>query len=281
MALLEFLDDKPVRPPIQIFATDLSDQTALEKARAGVYPESIEADVSPERLRRFFQREDHVYRIDKAIRDMCVFARQNVAADPPFSHLDLISCRNVLIYLATPLQKRVLPTFHYALNRPGFLVLGRAETVGEHTDLFELVDRAHKIYAKKATATAARPRTSRPTDYKAASRWPPADGRPARRHAARLPAGGRPRSCSAATPRPACWSTRTSTSSSSAGGPARTSSRRRASRPPTCSRWPARACSSSCATPSIEARKQRADRSAATTCACATDGERPGGRRLR
>ena len=132
IALLEFFDDKPIRPPIQIFATDLSDRTALDKARAGIYPESIEGEVSPERLRRFFKREDHVYRIDKSIRDMCVFARQNVTADPPFSHLDLISCRNVLIYLAPPLQKRVLPTFHYALNAPGFLVLGTAETVGDN-----------------------------------------------------------------------------------------------------------------------------------------------------
>jgi two-component system CheB/CheR fusion protein len=155
MTLLEFYDDKPARPPIQIFATDLSDQTSLEKARAGAYPESIEAEVAPERLCRFFRKEDHLYRIDKTIRDMCVFARQNVTADPPFSHLDLISCRNVLIYLATPLQKRVLPTFHYALNVPGFLVLGTAETVGEHTDMFEQVDRSNKIYSKKATASRA------------------------------------------------------------------------------------------------------------------------------
>jgi len=153
IALLEFLDDRPVRPPIEIFATDLADQTALDKARAGVYLDSIEAEVSPERLRRFFRLEDHHYRIEKSIREMCVFARQNVASDPPFSHLDLISCRNVLIYLATPLQKRVLPTFHFALNSPGFLVLGSAETVGDQTDLFELVERTHKIYAKKATAS--------------------------------------------------------------------------------------------------------------------------------
>ncbi|HEV7669739.1 MAG TPA: chemotaxis protein CheB [Thermoanaerobaculia bacterium] len=150
ITLLEFFDDKPIRPPIQIFATDLTDQTALDKARAGVYPESIEAEVSPERLRRFFTRQDHAYRIDKSIRDSCVFARQNVAADPPFSHLDMISCRNVLIYLATPLQKRVLPTFHYALNVPGYLVLGTAESIGDHTELFEPVDRGFKIYAKKA-----------------------------------------------------------------------------------------------------------------------------------
>ncbi len=104
-------------------------------------------------MRRFFRKEDHVYRIDKTIREMCIFARQNVTADPPFSHLDLISCRNVMIYLSTPLQKRVLSTFHYALNAPGFLVLGTAESVGETSDLFELVDRTHKIYAKKATVS--------------------------------------------------------------------------------------------------------------------------------
>jgi len=162
ISLLEFMDGMDRRPTIQIFATDLSDQTALDRARAGRYPESIEAEVSAERLRRFFRREDHVYRIDKSIRDMCVFARQNVAADPPFSHLDLISCRNVLIYLATPLQRRVLPTFHYALNPHGFLVLGSAETVGDHLDLFEPVDRANKIYAKKSTAS--RPTIAFPAD---------------------------------------------------------------------------------------------------------------------
>jgi two-component system CheB/CheR fusion protein len=155
MALLEFLDDSPGRPRIQIFATDLADDTALEKARAGIYPESIESEVSPERLKRFFQREDHVYRIDKSIRDMCVFARHNVAADPPFSHMDLISCRNVLIYLSTALQKRVLPTFHYALNSVGFLVLGSAESVGDHVDLFETVDRTHRVFAKRAHASRA------------------------------------------------------------------------------------------------------------------------------
>jgi two-component system CheB/CheR fusion protein len=152
MALWEFFDDKLIRPPFQIFATDLSDQASLEKARFGLYPESIEAEVSPERLRRFFKREDHVFRIDKSIRDACVFARQNLAADPPFSHVDLISCRNVLIYMATPLQRRVVPILHYALNVPGFLVLGNAETVGEFTNLFEMVDRTNKIYIKKAAS---------------------------------------------------------------------------------------------------------------------------------
>jgi two-component system CheB/CheR fusion protein len=90
MALLEFLDDKPVQPPIQIFATDLSEAVSLQKARAGLYPDSIEADVSPERLRRFFQRENSHYRVSKSVREMVVFARQNVAADPPFSRVDLV-----------------------------------------------------------------------------------------------------------------------------------------------------------------------------------------------
>jgi two-component system CheB/CheR fusion protein len=149
MSLLEYFDDKPRRPPIQIFATDISEPTSLDKARAGIYPDNIEAEVSPERLRRFFQKEDHHYRIDKSIRDLCVFARQNLTVDPPFSHVDLVSCRNVLIYLSLPLQKRVLPTFHYALNSPGFLVLGSSESIGDHTDLFEGTDRLNKIYAKK------------------------------------------------------------------------------------------------------------------------------------
>jgi two-component system CheB/CheR fusion protein len=153
MVLWEFFDDKPIRPLIQVFATDLSDQFALEKARAGLYPESIEAEVSAERLRRFFKREDHLYRIDKSIRDACIFARQNIAVDPPFSHVDLISCRNVLIYMAPALQKRILPIFHYALSVPGYLVLGSAETVGEFGDLFEIVDRANKIFVKRQPNT--------------------------------------------------------------------------------------------------------------------------------
>jgi two-component system, chemotaxis family, CheB/CheR fusion protein len=149
MSLVEFFDDKPSRPPLQIFATDICDSTILDKARAGIYPDSIEAEVSPERLRRFFQKEDHIYRVEKPIRDMCIFARQNLAADPPFLHVDLVSCRNVLIYLSTLLQKRVLPTFHYALNQPGFLLLGGSETIGELGDLFQFMEHTHRIYERK------------------------------------------------------------------------------------------------------------------------------------
>ena len=149
MALIEFYDNQAVRPAIQIFATDLSEQTALDKARAGVYPVTIETEVTPERLQRFFRREDNHYRIDQAVRDCCVFARHNLIADPPFSHIDMISCRNVLIYLSSPLQRRILPTFHYALNVPGFLVLGVAETIGDSADLFDQVDRTYRIFSRR------------------------------------------------------------------------------------------------------------------------------------
>ncbi|HEX9276046.1 MAG TPA: chemotaxis protein CheB, partial [Casimicrobiaceae bacterium] len=156
MALLEFLEDKPGRPGIQMFATDLS-EPLLQRARDGVYPENIEAEVTPERLRRFFTRQDNQYRVSKAIREMCLFAKQNVAADPPFSRVDLISCRNLLIYLAPALQKRVIPTFHYALNPNGFLLLGASETIGAFSDLFAPVDREHRIYCRKTSTARAYP----------------------------------------------------------------------------------------------------------------------------
>src|SRR5262249_59156336 len=125
------------------------------KARAGIYPASIAKDVSPERLRRFFSRANGGYQISRVIRDLCTFARQNMCEDPPFSRLDLISCRNVLIYLGPELQKRCMPVFHYALNPGGYLLLGTSETTGPAADLFTLVDRKHKIYSRKATAPAA------------------------------------------------------------------------------------------------------------------------------
>ncbi len=153
IALWEFFDDKLVRRPFQIFATDLGDPGSLERACAGLYPESIEAELTPERLHRFFKKEDRLYRVDKSIRDSCLFARQNLSADPPFSHVDLISCRNVLIYMNPALQRRVLPIFHYALNVPGFLVLGSSETVGEQNELFEARDRVNRIYVKQVTAS--------------------------------------------------------------------------------------------------------------------------------
>ena len=150
IALVEFLDTQTVRPPIQIFASDLSETGSLDRAREGVYSDNIVAQVSPERLRRFFAKAEGTFRVNKLIRDMCVFASQNVVADPPFSRLDLISCRNVLIYLTPLLQKRVIPTFHYALNPNGFLLLGASETIGSFAGLFGVVDSKFRIFVKKA-----------------------------------------------------------------------------------------------------------------------------------
>lgn len=148
IALIEFLGERADDTPVQIFATDVSD-TAIDHARAGVYPESIAADVSPERLRRFFTKTDGSYKVTKAVRDLCVFARQDLTRDPPFSRLDLIVCRNVLIYLGANLQRRLMNVFHYALRPMGFLMLGSAETVGPAVDLFSPLDKRHRLFTKK------------------------------------------------------------------------------------------------------------------------------------
>ena len=137
-------------PPIQVFATDIN-EAALEKARTGKYAESIASQMSPEYLRRFFTMWEGGYQIKKAVRELVVFSRHNLAHDPPFSRMDLISCRNVLIYLGAALQKRVLPMFHYALKPTGFLILGSSETIGIFPDLFALVGSKQKIYSRKST----------------------------------------------------------------------------------------------------------------------------------
>src|SRR5262249_62329163 len=123
----------------QIFATDL-DRDAVERARQGFYPDNIVADVSPERLRRYFVKEERGYRVGKEIRETVVFAPQNIIMDPPFTKLDLLSCRNLLIYLSGELQKKIIPLFHYALNPGGVLFLGSAETVGTYSSLFSPLD---------------------------------------------------------------------------------------------------------------------------------------------
>lgn len=148
ISLLEFLDARGEPTPIKILATDLN-ETALEKARTGLYLDNIEIDVSPERLRRFFVRVDGSYQISKAVRELCVFSRHNLAADPLFSRLDLVSCRNVLIYMDAALQKRVIPLLHYALNPDGCLFLGSSENVGNYSDLFTVLDGKHRIFARK------------------------------------------------------------------------------------------------------------------------------------
>jgi len=152
ISLLDYLQDHHQQETrIQIFATDVS-ETAIEHARAGLYPASIESDVPPEILRRYFSKVDGSYRVSKMVRDLCVFARQDLTKDPPFSRLDLILCRNVLIYMDVVLQQRLISVFHYALNPEGFLVLGTAETVGSQVGLFSLADKKFRIYRKKLAA---------------------------------------------------------------------------------------------------------------------------------
>lgn len=133
---------------LQVFATDIS-QPAIDKARLGVYPEGITADVSAERLGRFFKAVEGGYRVSEEIRESCVFARHDLTRDPPFSRLDLISLRNVLIYLGPLLQRRVLPSLHFALRPGGFLLLGEAESANGFTDLFSLLDKKAKIFARR------------------------------------------------------------------------------------------------------------------------------------
>ena len=137
---------------VQIFATDI-DREAIDHARAGVYPASIIADVSPERLAHFFDQEQpdgSTYRIHKIIRDMLIFSEHDLIKNPPFSKLDLISCRNLLIYMGAELQKKLMPLFHYALNPGGMLVLGSSESVGDFVNLFAPIDRKSRIYQRKA-----------------------------------------------------------------------------------------------------------------------------------
>jgi two-component system, chemotaxis family, CheB/CheR fusion protein len=153
MSLVEFLAQERAEIPIQVFGTDLSER-AIQTARTGVYKENIEADVTPARLRRFFYKEDGGYQIRKTIRDLCIFSTQNVFNDPPFSRMDLVSCRNVMIYLGQSLQKRVIPIFHYALNPTGFLMLGSTEgLLGAGSELFEMADKKHKIFRKRLVSS--------------------------------------------------------------------------------------------------------------------------------
>ncbi|WP_243366390.1 chemotaxis protein CheB [Fundidesulfovibrio soli] len=150
IAIQEHMEALKQNFQVQIFATDI-DSHAIATARSGIYPASITADVSPERLSRFFSLEPGggAYRVNKVIRDMLIFSEQNVIKDPPFSKLDLISCRNLMIYWGGELQKKVIPLFHYALNPGGFLFLGTSETVGEFGDLFSTLDRKAKLYQRK------------------------------------------------------------------------------------------------------------------------------------
>jgi two-component system CheB/CheR fusion protein len=154
IVLKECLDDLKLKDnKIQIYATDI-DKDAIDVARQGVYPSNCAADMSQERLQRFFTKEDDRYRIKKDIRDMIIFAPQNVLTDPPFTKLDLLSCRNLLIYLNAEAQKKLLPLFYYALNPGGFLFLGSSESIGGSTDLFAPLDNKWKVFKRRETTIA-------------------------------------------------------------------------------------------------------------------------------
>ncbi|WP_321288786.1 PAS domain S-box protein [uncultured Sunxiuqinia sp.] len=144
----EFMDTHSLNGyKVQIFATDI-DRNALDKARQAVYPENIAADVPEQYLQKYFTLEDKVYVVNKPLRDIIVFAEQSVVKDPPFSKVDLVSCRNLLIYMSNELQERAISTFHYALNSRGYLFLGSSETLGKNRDIFTTKDKKWKLYQK-------------------------------------------------------------------------------------------------------------------------------------
>ena len=147
MTVTELTEDRSLSVPVQIFATDLN-AASVDKARTGAYSKAAAQDLSETRLRRFFVEVEGSFRITKRIRDMCVFARHNVLRDPPFSRIDIVSCRNLLIYLNVDQQKKLLAQIHYALKPAGILVLGSSETIGSFRHLFESDDARHKIYRK-------------------------------------------------------------------------------------------------------------------------------------
>ena len=177
MLVLELLADRPDPPSVQIFGTDLSDRE-IERARLGNYGPSITTDVSPERLKRFFSPSSGGYRVSKAMREMCVFARHDLIRDPPFSRLDLVVCRNVLIYLSPELQERVMGTFHYALGEDGWLMLGSSETIANRADLFAIVDKKHRLYRRKPGASVIASVSADPVRHRATR---PEPARPKRR----------------------------------------------------------------------------------------------------
>jgi two-component system, chemotaxis family, CheB/CheR fusion protein len=150
--LREHLAELPSAPKVQVFATDI-DETAVGLARTGRYPALMLKGVSPERRERFFVAADGTYQVCREVRDLCTFSIHSVIRDPPFSRMDLISCRNLLIYLDTELQARVIPAFHYALRPGGYLLLGGSEMVTRHNDLFTPIDKKHRIFQRRDVPT--------------------------------------------------------------------------------------------------------------------------------
>ena len=161
----ECLDNISHHINVQIFGTDIN-ESAIDIARRGLYLSSINVDVNPDRLKRFFIQEDDNYRVKKSIREMLVFAPHNVIKDPPFTKLDIISCRNLLIYFGSELQKKILPSFHYSLKEDGIMFLGPSETTGQSDHFFTVLDKKWKIYRRNNLASATlRPMTLRETPH--------------------------------------------------------------------------------------------------------------------
>ncbi len=169
---------RPGSPSVQIFATDI-DEAALAVARAGRYPAAMMTDISPDRLARFFVAEGATYVVSRQLRDLCVFSMHNLIRDAPFSRVDMVSCRNLLIYMGGVLQEQVIPLFHYALRPGGFLFLGVSETVSKHTDLFTVDDKARRIYRRRDAAATGLPLQVNTAIRGAQRTWQPAS--PSRR----------------------------------------------------------------------------------------------------
>jgi two-component system, chemotaxis family, CheB/CheR fusion protein len=148
MTVREYLDEQNANFKVQIFGTDINEE-AIAGARMGLYPGNIALDINPGRLKRFFNKEDHEFRIKKEIREDIIFAVQNVIKDPPFTRLDLLSCRNLLIYLEPEMQSKLIPIFHYSMKPGGVLLLGPSESIGGFSDLFPMIDKKWKVYQRK------------------------------------------------------------------------------------------------------------------------------------
>ena len=157
ICLLESMGSRAVQTSIQIFGTDVS-RRSINFCRRGIYPESTSSEVSQERLRKFFVKLESGYQISKRIREFCVFAEHNLTQDPPYSRLDMVSCRNVLIYLGAPAQKAIIAGFHYALRTQGVLLLGQSEAMREFDDLFSLIDKRAKLFRSNPGFSRIRPR---------------------------------------------------------------------------------------------------------------------------
>jgi len=162
--VLDYMETHKLNHEVHIFATDI-DGEAIEAARQGLYPDSIAVDVPADYLKRYFVHKDRTLQVEQTLREMMVFATQSIIKDPPFSKLDLVSCRNLLIYMGSELQKRILPLFHYALRPEGFLFLGHSESLGDSDKLFANVDRKWKIFRSKGGLTPGMPRLGFPIPH--------------------------------------------------------------------------------------------------------------------